>query len=126
MCVLAVASFLVGGLGCTTGATPDCEGGNSGCGPGFDGPPPAEAGADVASDTVSDVTSAEGSEVGGPDASVDATDAKSLPGDAEDEGDAADAAADVADAAADAADAAERRDASDASDAREAHDAPLG
>ena len=38
--ILASAWFVArASAGCTTGATPDCDAGDSGCGPGFDGPP---------------------------------------------------------------------------------------
>jgi hypothetical protein len=74
---LALASCVMGGglMGCTTGATPDCDGGDSGCGPGFDGPP-----IDVATDTANDVAPdaiLDVSAGGSPEAGTDASDASS-------------------------------------------------
>ena len=45
------------GAGCTDGTTPVCTSPESGCGPGFDGPPPESALSDAGSDQASDVTS---------------------------------------------------------------------
>jgi hypothetical protein len=56
-------------VGCTTGATPDCDGGNSGCGPGFDGPP-EEAATDAVNDVAPDVSTD-----ASPDEAADASDA---------------------------------------------------
>jgi hypothetical protein len=55
-CVLSCATWLgATGAGCTDGTTPDCMSPESGCGPGFDGPPP-ESASDAGSDQASDAT----------------------------------------------------------------------
>jgi hypothetical protein len=66
-------------LNCTSGTTPDCDGGE-GCGPGFDGPPPegalsdasspTEAASDAATDAPTDVLQDVASEAA-PDATSD-------------------------------------------------------
>jgi hypothetical protein len=52
LCALSCATwFGVAMLNCTSGTTPDCEGGESGCGPGYDGPPPEGSFSDAPSPT---------------------------------------------------------------------------
>jgi hypothetical protein len=56
MIVLSCATWLGAiGAGCTDGTTPDCTSPESGCGPGFDGPPP-ESASDAGSDQASEAT----------------------------------------------------------------------
>src|SRR5271170_1121531 len=48
LCALSCATwFGLAMVNCTDGTTPDCEGGESGCGPGYDGPPPEGAFSDA-------------------------------------------------------------------------------
>jgi hypothetical protein len=49
--------------GCMSGATPDCDAGDSGCGPGFDGPPQeGSIDADVAADAPDGIGAADATE----------------------------------------------------------------
>jgi hypothetical protein len=52
LCALSCATwFGLAMVNCTSGTTPDCEGGESGCGPGYDGPPPEGALSETSSPT---------------------------------------------------------------------------
>lgn len=60
------------GAGCTDGTTPVCTSPESGCGPGFDGPPPETAPSDAASEEASEATPDATPDVA-PDATPDVT-----------------------------------------------------